>query len=54
MKAIIKKSKVTGQYRFKLVGANNEPVAQSEPYKTKQAALKTLRKYFPTFEIVLG
>jgi len=56
MKAIIKRiarGKLGGQFRFVLIGDNGEVVAQSwaESYTTKQMAKKTLKKYFPNFEI---
>jgi uncharacterized protein DUF1508 len=39
-------------FRFNLVAANGEKVATSEVYTTKAMAKKTLKKYFPDFEIV--
>jgi len=57
MKAIIKKvvrGKNKGQFRFLLIAKNGEPVAQSHPetYHNERDLLKTLRNYFPGFEIV--
>ena len=34
------------QWRFRLIAGNNEIVAQSECYKTKQSARKTLNSIF--------
>lgn len=44
-----------GGYRFRLVAPNNEIIAVSESYTTKQACLKgieAVKKYAPTAEIV--
>lgn len=56
MKAKIKqisRGKEKGQFRFVIISSNNEPIAQSWPesYTTKQMCLKTVKKYFPDFEI---
>ncbi|RYE53994.1 MAG: DUF1508 domain-containing protein [Sphingobacteriales bacterium] len=53
--AIIKKilqGKMVGQFRFNLKAENGEVIATSENYKAKQSVIKTLKKYFPAFEIV--
>jgi hypothetical protein len=43
----------TGKFRFKLIGANGEPVGQSaELYTSKAMCKKTLDNYFQNFEIV--
>lgn len=39
------------EYRFRLLGNNGEVIAQSEGYTSKQSATKTLRQYFPGFEV---
>ncbi len=55
-KALIKKvskgSKV-GEFRFILVAANGEPIAQSHPetYTQKHSCISVLEKHFPDFEI---
>ncbi|RKY68092.1 MAG: DUF1508 domain-containing protein [Candidatus Latescibacterota bacterium] len=44
----------TGQYRFRLVAPNNEVIAVSEAYTTKQGCLKgieAVKKYASTAEI---
>lgn len=49
----MKTGRSKGQWRFKLVGANGEPVEPTnERYHNRQDALDTLNKYFPGFEIV--
>ncbi len=45
----------SGQYRFRLIAPNNEIVAVSESYTTKQACLKgieAVKKYASTAEII--
>lgn len=52
--ALIKRvthGKHKGEYRFVLVADNNEIVATSELYESKQACLKTVENLFPGFEI---
>jgi uncharacterized protein YegP (UPF0339 family) len=39
------------RWYFRLVGNNGEIVAQSEAYNSKQSAEKTLRMYFPSFDV---
>lgn len=39
------------RWYFRLVGNNGEVIAQSEAYNSKQSAEKTLRQYFPGFEV---
>lgn len=47
-KAILKKTR-NGQFRFNLIGLNNEPIATSETYTRKAKAVKTLNVYFQSF-----
>lgn len=51
-KAIIKKSRKNGQFRFNLTGDNGEKIATSEQYTTAAKAKQTLKKYFPGFKLV--
>lgn len=48
-----KTGKYKGQWRFKLVGDNGEVVATSgtERYHNYGDAVKTIRKYFPGFDV---
>jgi hypothetical protein len=39
------------EYRFRLVGANNEPISQSEGYTQKHNAKQVLADYFPNFTV---
>ena len=48
---LIRKPTFQTRYFFTLVGANGEPVAQSEAYNSKQAAKDTLKTYFPNFVV---
>lgn len=46
----------SGQWRFRLVAPNNEVIAVSEAYSSKQAATKgieAVKKYAPVAEIVV-
>ena len=51
MKAVIKRTR-NRQYRFNLIAKNGEKIATSETYITYTKAIKTLKKYFPLFEII--
>jgi uncharacterized protein YegP (UPF0339 family) len=50
MKALIKPSK--DQFYFNLIAANGKVISTSERYTRKRNLLKTLKRYFPLFEIV--
>lgn len=39
-------------FYFTLIAPNNEPIAQSEQYTTKQSAIDVLDKYFPEFHVI--
>lgn len=41
------KSRLSGQWHFRLVARNSKIVAQSEGYKRKASALKTIRRFWP-------
>lgn len=49
----VKRGKHQGEFKFKLVAANGETIAQSYPesYTQKHNAIKVLKKNFPDFEI---
>ena len=40
-----------GQFRFNLHGDNHEIIATSEAYTSQAMAVKTLKKYFPSFRL---
>ncbi len=45
----------SGKWRFRLVAPNNEIIASSEAYSSKQAAIKgieAVKKYAPEAEII--
>jgi hypothetical protein len=53
-KAIIKpgRGKRKGQFYALLVADNGEPLGHTEHSSSKSALKKTIKKYFPDFEIV--
>ena len=40
------------EYRFRLLGANGEVIAQSEGYTAKHNAREVIAAYFPEFVVV--
>ena len=49
----VKKGPRMGQFKFQLIAANGEPIAQSYPesYTQKHNAIEVLEKNFPDFVI---
>lgn len=41
------KSRFSGEYFFRLVARNGKIVAQSEGYKRKASAIKTIKRFWP-------
>ena len=51
---IFKRGVINKEHRFRLVSRNNEIIAQSEGYKSKQAMMDTIMAYFPEWPMVEG
>lgn len=49
-----KKGVINKRWYFRIVAPNNEIIAQSEGYTSRQAMMDTLARYFPEWNVMLG